>query len=116
LNRPVRRIFGPKGDKRVGSWRRLHNGKLRGLYISPNIIRMIKSRRMRWAGYIACMGKRGIYRGFWLESQKEKDHKEDTDIGRRIILKWILGKYDEVLWTGSIWFRIGISRGLMCTL
>jgi hypothetical protein len=49
-NRVLRRIFGPKRDKATGEWRRLHNEELNGLYSSPNIIRVIKSRRMRWAG------------------------------------------------------------------
>jgi hypothetical protein len=62
-NRVLRRIFGPKRDEATGEWRRLHNEELNGLYSSPNIIRVIKSRRMRWAGNVACMReKRGAYR------------------------------------------------------
>jgi hypothetical protein len=62
-NRALRRIFGPKWDEMTGEWRKLHNEKLNDLYSSPNIVRVMKSRRMRWAGHIACMGKRrGIYR------------------------------------------------------
>jgi hypothetical protein len=62
-NRVLRRIFGSKGDKATGKWRRLHNGELNDLYSSPNIIRVIKWRRMRWAGHVAHMGeKRGAYR------------------------------------------------------
>jgi hypothetical protein len=58
----LRRIFGPK-RKEHGSWRKLHNDELRSLYSSPNIIKVIKSRRMRWAGHVACMGEgRGVYR------------------------------------------------------
>jgi hypothetical protein len=49
-NRVLRRIFGPKRDKVTGDWRKLHNEELHNLYSSPSIIRMIKSRRMRWAG------------------------------------------------------------------
>jgi hypothetical protein len=56
------------------------NGELHNLYSSPNIIRMIKSRRMRWAGHVAQMGQRVMHVGFWLESQKERDHWEDIDI------------------------------------
>jgi hypothetical protein len=59
----LRRIFGPKGDEATGEWRRLHNEELNDLYSSPNIIRVIKSRRMKWAGNVARMGEqRGTYR------------------------------------------------------
>jgi hypothetical protein len=55
-------IFGPKREE-DGSWRKLHNDELHNLYSSPNIVRVIKSRRMRWAGHVACMGEgRGVYR------------------------------------------------------
>jgi hypothetical protein len=62
-NRVLRRIFGPKRDEVTGEWRKLHNEKLHDLYSSPSIIRIIKSRRMRWAGHVARMGeKRSVYR------------------------------------------------------
>jgi hypothetical protein len=62
-NRVLRRIFGPKRDEATEEWRRLHNEELNDLYSSPNIIRVIKSRRMRWAGHVARVGeKRGAYR------------------------------------------------------
>jgi hypothetical protein len=61
-NRVLRRIFGPKRDEATGEWRRLHNGELNDLYSSPNIIRVIKSRGMRWAGHVARVGeKRDAY-------------------------------------------------------
>jgi hypothetical protein len=64
-NRVFRRIFGPKGDEVTGGWRKLHNEELHNLYSAPSIIRMIKSRRMRWPGQVARMGqKRTAYRGF----------------------------------------------------
>ena len=57
------RIFGPKRDEVTGEWRKLHNEELNDLYCSTNIVRVIKSRRMRWAGHVAGMGeKRGVYR------------------------------------------------------
>jgi hypothetical protein len=61
-NRVLRRIFGPKRDEVTGEWRRLHNEGLYAVYSSPNIIQVIKSRILRWAGHVACMGKRiGAY-------------------------------------------------------
>jgi hypothetical protein len=96
-NRVLRRIFGPKGDEVTGEWRRLHNEELNGLYSSPNIIWVIKSRRMRWAGHVARMGEgRGTYRIL---------------VGRpegRIFKKWDGGE-----WTGLIWVRIGTGGGLL---
>ena len=62
-NRVLRRIFGPEGDEVTGEWRKVHNEELNNLYSSPNIVRVIKSRRMRWAGHVARMGEmRGVYR------------------------------------------------------
>jgi hypothetical protein len=59
----VSRIFGPKRDEETGGWRKLHNEELHNLYSSPSIIRIMKSRRMRWAGHVARMGeKRNAYR------------------------------------------------------
>jgi hypothetical protein len=61
-NRVLRRIFGPKRDEVTGEWRKLHNKELRELYSPPSIIRIIKSRRMRWAGHVARMEeKRNAY-------------------------------------------------------
>ena len=62
-NRVLRRIFGPKRDDVRGEWRRLHNEELNDLYSSTNIVRVIKSRRTKWAGHIVCIGEsRGVYR------------------------------------------------------
>jgi hypothetical protein len=70
-NRVLRRIFGPKMDEVTGEWRKFHNEKLRDLYSSPSIIRIINSRRMRWAGHVACMGEK---RNAWWEIQRERDY------------------------------------------
>jgi hypothetical protein len=56
-NRVLRRIFGPKRDEMTGGWRKPHNEELHGLYSSPSIVRVIKARRMRWAGHVAHMGE-----------------------------------------------------------
>jgi len=58
-NMVLRRIFGRKRDEVTGEWRRLHNEELNDLYFSPNIVRVIKSRRMRWVGHVARMGEVG---------------------------------------------------------
>jgi hypothetical protein len=74
-NRVLRRIFGAKRDEVIGGWRKLHHEQLQYLYCSPSIIRIIKSRGMRWAGHVvARMGRRGMHIGFWWESQMERDH------------------------------------------
>jgi hypothetical protein len=62
-NRVLRRVFGPKRDEVTGEWRKLHNEELNDLYSLPNIERVVKSRRMRWAGHVARIGEdRGVYR------------------------------------------------------
>jgi hypothetical protein len=62
-NRVLRRIFGRKRDEVTGEWRKLHNEDLHNLYLSPDIIRQVKSRRMRWAGHVARMGEeRKVYK------------------------------------------------------
>jgi hypothetical protein len=87
----VLRIFGPKmeGD---GSWRKLHYDELHDLNSSPNIVRLTKSRRMRWAGHMARMGRGEMLTGFWLGGPKARDHWEDLGVGGRITLKWTLGR------------------------
>jgi hypothetical protein len=72
-------------DEVTGGWRKLHNEKLHNLYSSPSIIRTINSRRM-WAGYAARMGRRRMHIGYWWESQEERDHWEDQDVGGWTIL------------------------------
>jgi hypothetical protein len=62
-SRVLRRVFGPKKDEVTGEWRKLHNEELRYLYSLPNIVRVVKSRRMRWAGHVVRMGEgRGVHR------------------------------------------------------
>jgi hypothetical protein len=62
-NRVLRRIFGPKRDEVMAEWRKLHNEELHNLYLSPDIIRQVKSRRMWWVGHVECMGEeRKVYK------------------------------------------------------
>jgi hypothetical protein len=76
-NKVLRRIFGPKRDEVTGGWRKLHNEELPELHSLPSIIRVMKSRRMRWVGHVARMGeKRDAYR-LLVGKQTERDHQEE---------------------------------------
>ena len=86
-NRVLRRIFGPKRNEVTKEWRRLHNEELYALYSSPNIIWVIKSRRLRWVGNIESMRERKVTCRVWWENLKDGDHLEDSGVGGRIILK-----------------------------
>jgi hypothetical protein len=92
-------------------WRKLHIEEFNDLYCSPNSVRVIKSRRMRWAGHIARMGeRRGVYRVL-VGKPEGKNHLGVPDLDLRIILKWIFRKWDVGVWTGSSWLRIGTGGG-----
>jgi hypothetical protein len=90
-NRVLRRIFGRKREE-DGSWGKLHNDQLHSLYSSPNIVKVIKSRRLRWAGHVARMGRGEVFTGFWLGSPKVINHWGDRGVGEKITLSWILGR------------------------
>jgi len=107
----LRRIFGPKRDVVTEEWRKLYNEELNNLYSSPNIVRVIKSRSMGWAGHVARMGERRAYTEFWLGNLKEREHLRDPGADGRIILRWIFRKWDVGVWTGSSWLRIGTGGG-----
>jgi hypothetical protein len=111
-NRVLRRIFGLKRDEVTGEWRKLYNEKLRDLYSSPSIIRIIKS-RMRWTGHVARIERRGTRIDYWWESQTESDHCEYQDLGEWITLGWILGRWDGVMWAGLVWLRIETGGELL---
>ena len=96
-NRMLRRVFGPKRDEVTGEWRKLHNEELSDLYSLPNIVRVVKSRRMRWAENVARMG--------------ERDHWGDPNVDGRIILRRIFRKREGVVGTGWSWLRIGTGGG-----
>ena len=108
-NRVLRRVFGAKRDDVTGKWRKLHNEELSDLYSLPNIGRVVKSRRMRWAGHVARMGEGCT--GFWWGNLREKDHWGDPDADGRIILRWISRKWEGVVGTGWSWLRIGTGGG-----
>jgi len=112
-NKVLRRIFGAKRDEVTGEWRKLQNEELNNLYCSPNIFRVIKSRRMKWSGHVACTGRGEVYTGFWWGNLRERDNLGDPDIDLRIILRWIFKKWDVGVWTGSSWLRIGTGGGLL---
>jgi hypothetical protein len=94
-NRVLTRIFGLKRDEVTGDWRKLHHEELHKLYSSPN--GMIKSTKMKWAGHVACLGRRGMCIGYWWESQKEGDLWVDQAVDRWTILKYIL---ESMEWYG----------------
>ena len=99
-NRVLRRIFGPKRDGVTEEWRKLQNEELNDLYCSPSIVRVIKSRRMRWAGHVTRMEE-----GFWWGNLRERDHWGDQDVAGRIILRWILRKWE------GVWGLDGVGSG-----
>jgi len=73
-NRVLRRIFGPKRNEVIGEWIKLKSEELNVLYSSSNIVRVIKSRRMRWVGHVARVGRGQAYIGFWWKNLIERDH------------------------------------------
>jgi hypothetical protein len=107
----LRRIFGPKRDGVTGGWRKLHNEELHNLYSSPSIIRIIKSRRMRWAGHVALMGeKRNVYRLVGKPEGKRplrRPRRRWIDNNKTDLLEIRLSVMDWV------WLRIGTDGELL---
>jgi hypothetical protein len=106
-NRVQRGIFGPKRDEVTGEWRKLHSGELHNVYSLPDIIRQVKSRRMRWAGHVARMGEgRNVY-GIWTG---KAEGKRPLERPRR---RWEDGiKMDlrEIGWGGVEWIHLAQYR------
>jgi hypothetical protein len=109
----LRRVFGPKRDEVTGEWRKMHNGELHNLYLSPDIVRQIKSRGRRWAGHAARMGEeRNVYRVL-MGKPKGKRPLERPRRRWEDRLKMDLREIDWGVWSGFAWLRIGIAGGLM---
>jgi hypothetical protein len=112
-NRVLRRIFGPKRDEVTGEWRKLHNEELHNLYSSPNIIRQIKSRRMRWVGHVACMGEeRNVYRVLMEKPEGKRPlgrQRHRWEDGIRMDLR-------EIGWGSVDWIQLDQWRALVNTV
>jgi hypothetical protein len=112
-NRVLRRIYGPKSDEVMGEWRTMHNGELHNLYLSPDIIRQIKSRRMRCVGHVAHMREgRNVYRVLMGKPERKRP------LGRPRYrwedgLKMDLREIGWGVWSGFTWLRIGITGRLL---
>jgi hypothetical protein len=112
-NRVLRRIFGPTRDEVTGEWRKLYNMELHNLYLSPDIIRQTKSKKMRWSGHVARMGEgRNLYRVLVGKPEGRRP------LGR-LRLRWEFGikmDLEEIgwgVWSGFTWLRIGTVGELL---
>jgi hypothetical protein len=107
--RVLRKICGCKREE-DRSWRKSHIDELHSLYSSPNIVRVIKSRRM---GHVARIGRGEVFIGFWLGGLKGRNHWEDQDIGGRMTLRWTLGRQGSTELPGFGLLRIESSGKLL---
>jgi hypothetical protein len=99
-NRVLRRVFGPKRDEVTEDWRKLHNEELNNLYSSPSIVRVVKSRRMRWAGHVSRLGEERAVHRVLVGNLRARGRWGDPDVDGRIILRWILRTLEGVVGTG----------------
>jgi hypothetical protein len=108
-NRVLRRIFGPKRDEVTGEWRKLHSEELNNFYSSPDIIRQVKSRRIRWAGHVARMGEeRKVYKVLVGKPEGKRPlgrRRRRWEDGIRMDLR-------EIGWEGVYWIRLSEDRDL----
>ena len=109
-SRPHRDLI-PDRPARSQSLYRLSYPAHNDLYCSPNTVRVIKSRKMRWVGHVALLGRGEAYTGFWWGNLREIDHLEDSGRDGTIILRWIFRKWDVGVWIRSMWLRIGTGGG-----
>ena len=106
-NRVLRRIFGPRRIDVTGEWRKLHNEELNDIYSSSNIVQVIKSRRMRWAGHVACVGdSKAVYRVVMGRSEG----KRPLGRPRRRWVDNIKMNIQEVGWVGVDWLELTQDR------
>jgi hypothetical protein len=106
-NRVLRRIFGPKRHEVTGDWRKLHNEELHNLCSSPDILRMIKSRRMRWAGHVARMGDT---RNAYMILLGKPEEKRLLEGPRRRWVDNITVDLREMGWDGMDWIELAQDR------
>jgi hypothetical protein len=98
----------------MGEWRKLHNEELHNLYSSPDIIRQVKSRRMRWAWHVAPMGQeRKVYKVLVGKPEGRRPLVEDQGVGGKMGSEWILGRLAWGVWIGFDWLRTGTGGGLL---
>jgi len=105
-NMVLRTIFEPRRNEVTGERRRLHNVGLNDLYPSPNILPVIKSRRMGWAGHVARMDEERVCIGSWWGNRREGDQWGSLGVEGWIILGWICRRWNVGIWTGLGWPRI----------
>jgi hypothetical protein len=85
----LRKVFGPKRDEVTGEWRRLHNKEIYDLYFPPNVMWVIKSRRIRWTERVVRMGDRIRVYSVWVGKPEERNYSDDLGIDDKIILRWM---------------------------
>jgi hypothetical protein len=114
-NRVLQKICGPKRDEVKAEWRKVNNEELNDPNSSPNIVQVKKSRRMRLAAHVACIGERRyiyIYRVLVWQPEG-RDHLGDPGVDGMMIFRWIFRKWDVGVWNGLSWLRIEIGGGYL---
>jgi hypothetical protein len=109
----LRRIFGPKRDEVIVEWRKLHNEKLNDLHSSPSILRVIKSKIMRWVGHVARMGESRAVYSVLVGKPEERRPLGKPRLRREDNIKMDLQEVGCVTRTGSLWLRTEIGGGLL---